>query len=63
MKLNSVQMYMHTNAFAGVSRWVGVALVTVAAERALRVLAEAVVAADGVVDALVDVCKVRTGWW
>lgn len=33
-----------------------------AAERALRVLAEAMVATDGVVDALVDVCKVRGGW-
>lgn len=58
----SLQVRVHTDTFAGVSRWVGVALVTVASERALRVLAEAVVPANRVVEALVDVCKVRTGW-
>lgn len=44
-----------TNASAGVAWRVGVALVTMAAEGAVRVLTEAVVTTYGVVGALIDI--------
>lgn len=46
-----------TNASAHISRGVGVASVTLAAEGTVCVLAEAVAPADGFIDTLINICK------
>lgn len=48
-------MFLRTDTSARVSWRVGVTLVALAAEGAVRVVAEAVVAADGSVRTLVDI--------
>lgn len=50
---------IQTDTFGHISRWVGVSLVTVAAEGSVCVLAEAVVATDGFIDTLVNICKAQ----
>ena len=50
---------IQTDTFAGVSRRVGVSLVALAAEGAVRVLAEAVVPTDGLIDTLINICGAR----
>lgn len=52
---------LQTNTFACISWWVGVALVTLAAEGAVCVLTEAVVATDGFIDTLINIYKVGGG--
>lgn len=49
------QAELQTDTSAGIARRVGVALVTMAAEGAVRILAEAVVATYGVIGALIDI--------
>lgn len=53
---------LQTNTFACISWWVGVALVTLAAEGAVCVLTEAVVATDGFIDTLINIYKVGEGY-
>lgn len=50
---------IQTDTFGHISGWVGVSLVTLAAEGSVCVLAEAAVAADGFIDALVNICKAQ----
>lgn len=55
----SVGEQLHTDTSGHVSRWVGVALVTLAVEGAICVLAVAVVPTDGFIDALINICVHR----
>lgn len=50
---------LQTNTFGHIAWRVGVALVALAAEGAVCVLAEAVVATDGFIETLIDICKAR----
>lgn len=59
MQWLSIEGQLQTNTFAHISRRVGVASVTLAAEGAVCVLAEAVVPTDGFIDALINICEAR----
>lgn len=54
-----IAVQLHTNTSAHISGWVGVALVTLAAEGAVCVLTEAVAPTDGFIEAFVNICKAR----
>lgn len=50
-----INKLLHTNTSAHISRWVGVALVALAAVGAVSVLAEAMIATDGLIDTLINI--------